>query len=129
MLDALRRALEVLREQVAALALAYRDPRTPVAAKIVAACVLAYALSPIDLIPDLIPVLGLLDDLLVLPVGMALAVALVPRDVMQECRARARDGTRADLRLGWIGAVVVASLWALLIVWVGRALWPIVGWG
>lgn len=126
MLEAWRRALGALREQVAALALAYRDPRTPVAAKLVAACVLAYALSPIDLIPDPIPVLGFLDDLLVLPVGMALAVALVPEDVMQECRARARAGTRADLRLGWIGALVVGSLWVLVIVWVGRALWRIV---
>lgn len=107
---------------VAALWLAAKDPRTPFAAKLVAAAVAAYALSPIDLIPDFIPVLGLLDDALIVPLGVLLAVRLVPPALMAEFRAEAeRMGRRPVSRAG---AVAVALLWALgvgLLAWV---LWP-----
>ena len=78
-----------LRQETAALALAARDPRTPKAAKWLAAGSLAYALSPIDLIPDFIPVLGQLDDLLLVPTGLWLARRMIPDDLMDEFRAQA----------------------------------------
>src|SRR5205085_429583 len=97
-----------LKRDVMALWLAARDPRTPLAAKLVAAAVSAYALSPIDLIPDVIPVLGLLDDLLILPLGPWLAIKLIPPPLMQEVRdaaaAREKPGSRA-------GVMLVAALW------------------
>ena len=78
-----------LRDESYALYLASRDPRTPWYAKLLVAAVVAYAVSPIDLIPDFIPVLGQLDDLLLLPIGIALAIRLVPRAVLEEKRALA----------------------------------------
>ncbi|KIU43862.1 MULTISPECIES: DUF1232 domain-containing protein [Bradyrhizobium] len=107
-----------------AVYLASRDPRVPWYAKAVAVAVAAYALSPIDLIPDFIPVLGYLDDLILVPAGLWLAIALIPDEVMTECRAQAdaalqRPASRAGLIaiiLLWIaGAAVLA--WAVLRRW------------
>ncbi len=77
-----------LRAETYALYLAYRDPRVPWVAKVLAAVVVGYAFSPIDLIPDFIPVLGYLDDLVLIPIGVALALRMIPAEVMDECRAR-----------------------------------------
>ncbi len=99
-----------IKRDVMALWLALRDRRTPVAAKLVAALVVAYALSPIDLIPDFIPVLGLLDDAILLPFGILLAVRLIPAPLMAEMRARAEGLARPR---SWAGAVLVAFVWAL----------------
>jgi uncharacterized membrane protein YkvA (DUF1232 family) len=103
-----------------ALWYALRHPRTPLAAKLVAALVVGYALSPIDLIPDFIPVLGLLDDLVLLPLGIALCLKLLPADVMAECRERARESiakprsylAAAVIALLWIAALVLLGWWA-----------------
>src|ERR671933_1645183 len=91
LLTGLRRRARLLKRDTYALYLAARDPRTPWYAKVLAAVVVAYALSPLDLIPDFIPVLGYLDDLLIVPAGIALAVKLVPAPVMAECRAQAHE--------------------------------------
>jgi uncharacterized membrane protein YkvA (DUF1232 family) len=107
-----------LRREVYALALACRDPRVPWYAKTVAAGLVAYAFSPIDLIPDFIPVLGYLDDLLVIPLGVLLVRRLVPRPVLEECRARAHTLTEKPVRPA--GAVLVGSVWLLL---AGLAAW------
>ena len=87
-LDTLREKARRLRDEIRALVLAYRDPRTPWYARACAALVLAYALSPIDLIPDFIPVLGHLDDLVMIPLGIALTVRLIPAQVMQDARVQ-----------------------------------------
>lgn len=109
MFDRLRRWARALKRDVVALYLAARDPRVPWYAKAVAACVAAYALSPIDLIPDFIPVLGYLDDLIILPLGILLAVRLVPPEVMAELRAEAdRRAARPTSR---IAAIVIVALW------------------
>ena len=97
-----------------ALYLAARDPRTPWYAKVVAACVVAYAFSPIDLIPDFIPVLGYLDDVIVVPLGIVLALRLIPADVMAECRARAEATRPASKPRDLIGAAVVVAIWLAL---------------
>lgn len=80
-----------LLSQIRAVHLACRHPGTPWYAKAAAVCVVAYAVSPIDLIPDFIPVLGYLDDVVLVPLGIALVLRLVPRQVMEECRRQARD--------------------------------------
>ena len=101
-----------LKREVYALGFAVRDPRVPWYAKAAAACVVAYALSPIDLIPDFIPVLGYLDDLVLLPLGVWLAIRLVPADVLSECRARA-DGVSARAR-SWVAGGVIIAIWLLV---------------
>src|SRR5882672_9853477 len=88
-LAAWRLRARALKLEVYALYLAYRDPRVPLPARILAACVAAYAFSPIDLIPDFIPVLGYLDDLILVPLGVWLALRMIPAPVMAECRAKA----------------------------------------
>lgn len=88
----LRRWAGIVMRDAAALALAARDPRTPWYAKLVAMLVVAYALSPIDLIPDFIPVLGWLDDLILLPLGVLLVIRLMPKPLMAELRRKAAGG-------------------------------------
>lgn len=98
-----------------ALSLACRDPRVPWQAKAVAFLVVAYALSPIDLIPDVIPVLGYLDDLIILPLGILLARKMIPVDVLQDCRRAARR-TWSDRKNGAVaGAVLVSAIWAAIL--------------
>lgn len=89
MLEGLKKRVGQLKREVQALVLAARDPRTPWYAKWLVAGVVAYALSPIDLVPDFIPVLGYLDDLILVPLGIVIAIKLIPPQVLAECRARA----------------------------------------
>jgi uncharacterized membrane protein YkvA (DUF1232 family) len=109
--------VRALKMEVHALFLACRDPRVPWQAKLVAALVVAYALSPIDLIPDFIPVLGYLDDLIILPLGILLAVKMIPVEVMQDCRARAGDVMPDKKKSSAvIGAVIVIVVWMIIMV-------------
>ena len=103
-----------LKRDVVALWLAARDPRTPWPAKAVAGAVAAYALSPIDLIPDFIPVLGLLDEVILLPLGIALAVKLTPRHLWLARVAEAEQGADQLPRLMW-GAAIVVAVWLLVV--------------
>lgn len=98
-----------LKRDTVVIYLAARDPRTPWYAKALAGFVVAYALSPIDLIPDFIPVIGFLDDLLLVPVGLWLALKLVPAEVMEDSRARAGD--IGALPASRTAAMVVALIW------------------
>jgi uncharacterized membrane protein YkvA (DUF1232 family) len=110
-----------LKAQTYALYLAYRDPRTPWYARLLAAAVVAYAVSPIDLIPDPIPILGYLDDLILVPLGITLALRWIPAEVMAECRARAEGAMEEGLGPNWLAGGVVVLLWvalaALAVVW------------
>ena len=103
----LRRWAEAMRREVLVLWLAARDPRVPPLAKAIAAATVAYALSPIDLIPDFIPVLGLLDDLLLVPAGLWLALRLIPPDLVAELRI-------AAARMDWPGPGPGLAKWAAL---------------
>ena len=109
-----------LKKEVYALYLAYRDPRTPWYAKVVAALVVAYAFSPIDLIPDPIPVLGYLDDLVLIPLGVALVLRLIPPEVMIDARAKTEELLRAGKPVSWGGVVIVGVIWIIL---AGLAVW------
>ncbi len=104
-----RRRSQALKQEIYALYLAYRDPRTPWAARILAAAVVAYAFSPLDLIPDFVPVLGYLDDLVLVPLGIALALRLIPPDVLTDCRERA--GTMTTRPTGRAAAAVIVLIW------------------
>jgi uncharacterized membrane protein YkvA (DUF1232 family) len=116
LLSRLRESARKLKLETRALLLAYRDPRTPWYAKAWAVLVLAYAFSPIDLIPDFIPILGYLDDLLLVPAGVALALKLVPSQVMAEAREKACQAGGGEGGLGHWGAAVIAILWLLILV-------------
>lgn len=113
--DRLRAWAKSLKRDVIALWLAARDPRTPLPAKLLAGAVAAYALSPIDLIPDFIPVLGLLDDLVIVPAGIWLTIKLIPAELMADFRARASDVAERPNSLAaalaiifvWLAAIVV----------------------
>src|SRR6185295_20222114 len=108
-LATLRGRARQLKSETIALYLACRDPRVPWYAKALAAAVVAYALSPIDLIPDFIPVLGYLDDLLLVPLGILLAIRLMPPDILAEHRRRAAHAHKRPVSMPAAGAVL--SLW------------------
>ena len=122
MLERLKSWARLIKTDVVALWLAARRPETPWYAKAVAAAVAAYARSPIDLIPDFIPVLGYLDDLLIVPAGIILAVKLIPPDVMLACRAEAsRIVSRPTSKAG---AVAIGIVWLIAFLaawWLRRA--------
>jgi uncharacterized membrane protein YkvA (DUF1232 family) len=104
---------KALKTEIDALMIAYRDPRTPWTARVWALLVVAYALSPIDLIPDFIPVLGYLDDLILLPLGIALAVKLIPPEVMDQARKTAIQAKGS--RIGWLGVGLICLVWLSLL--------------
>ena len=100
-----------LKTETYALYLAVKDPRVPWYARFSALRVVAYALSPIDLIPDFIPVLGYLDDPILVPIGIALTIKMIPADVLAECRGKAQARMTQDKLLGWVGAAVIIAIW------------------
>ena len=117
-----------LKAETYVLSLAARDPRTPWYAKLLVAGIVAYAFSPIDLIPDCVPILGYLDDLILIPIGISLAIRLVPPSVLLECRARAQESMQQVKPVNRIAGAVIAAIWlvlaALCIVWGYEAFKP-----
>jgi uncharacterized membrane protein YkvA (DUF1232 family) len=114
MLDGLKIRARALKQEVLAVYLAARDPRTPWYAKGLILLIVAYALSPIDLIPDFVPVLGYLDDLIIIPGGIWLAIRMIPPEVLAEARETA--STRCvEGSVGKTGAAIIIFLWVLLI--------------
>ena len=107
-----RQWARTLRREVLALYLAARDPRVPWSAKAVAGCVAVYALSPIDLIPDVIPLLGYLDDLVIVPLGIWFAIHLIPPVLLEEHRQAAMARYQQRPR-SWVGAAIILGLWGL----------------
>ncbi len=100
-----------------------KDPRTPWYAKVFAVFIIGYALSPIDLIPDFIPVLGYLDDLVIVPAGIALLLKMIPKEVMEECREKARLQSGNKNPKNWIAGLVIVLIWLLTIYVVVRIIW------
>jgi uncharacterized membrane protein YkvA (DUF1232 family) len=124
MLENLNQRARDLKTETYALYLAARDPRTPWYAKLLVAGIVAYALSPIDLIPDFVPVLGYLDDLILIPLGVTLAIKLIPGSVLTECRIQAQETFKNGKPVSRTAGAVVVLVWILLaalcIVWVVR---------
>lgn len=100
--------------EVYAIYLAYKDPRVPLRARVFAACVVGYAFSPIDLIPDFIPVLGYVDDLILIPLGVKLALKMIPCEVMADCRERSREVMAKGKPVNKIAAAFIILVWLLL---------------
>jgi uncharacterized membrane protein YkvA (DUF1232 family) len=121
----LKQRAQYLKAETFALFLAARDPRTPWYAKLLAAGIVAYVFSPIDLIPDFVPILGYLDDLILIPLGIALAIKLVPHQVLSECRARAQETIQNGKPVSRIAGAVIVLIWlalaAICIVWTYEA--------
>ena len=121
MLEKFKQRVRHLKTETFALYLAARHPSTPWYAKMLVAFIVAYALSPIDLIPDFIPVLGYLDDLILIPIGIALAIKLVPPAVLTECRARSQEALVNGKPVSRIAGAAIIMLWLILaalgIVW------------
>ena len=113
-----------LKKETYVIYLACKDSRVPWYARALAAIVVAYALSPIDLIPDIIPVIGYLDDLILVPLGIILVVRIIPPAVLEDCRQQAEVAMSQSTPKSWIAAVVVVAIWLLLgffgVVWLGR---------
>jgi len=103
-----------LKQEAYAMYLALRDPRVPWYARLVAACVVGYAFSPIDLIPDFVPVLGYLDDLIIVPLGIALALKMMPADVMAECRARSQAAMAEGKPVNRVAAGIIIAIWLMV---------------
>jgi uncharacterized membrane protein YkvA (DUF1232 family) len=125
LISKLKERASALNREVYALSIAGRDPRVPWYARIFMGLVLAYALSPIDLIPDFIPVLGYLDDLVIVPLGIAISLKMIPVQVMSEARQKAAEAFRQGKPSSRAGAVLIILIWlimlAVAISWVVRA--------
>ena len=109
-----KRRARQLKQETYAVYLALRDPRVPWYARLVAACVVGYAFSPIDLIPDFVPVLGYLDDLIIVPLGIVLALKMIPADVMAECRARSQAVMAEGKPVNWVAAGIIIAIWLMV---------------
>jgi uncharacterized membrane protein YkvA (DUF1232 family) len=120
MLGRLRNWARAVKDDTLTLWFCCRHPRTPLLAKLLAIAIAGYALSPIDLIPDFIPVLGYLDELILLPVAIILVLKLIPSDVVAECREKARRWTQEKHARprGYVAAAVIVLLW-LGLAWLG----------
>lgn len=118
-----RQYAKKLKQETYALYFACQDPRIPWYVKLLASCAIAYAFSPIDLIPDFIPVLGLLDDLILLPLAIMLILKLIPAHIMDECRHQAQNAIASGKKqpYTWLASIVIVGIWfmlgILLVVW------------
>ncbi len=114
--------LRQLAEDIPALCLAMKEKDTPFLAKILAGTAVVYALSPIDLIPDFIPVIGYLDDLILLPLLVALTLKLIPDETFERCREQARQMYQQGMKKHWYYMLPIILIWAILILLVGKML-------
>jgi uncharacterized membrane protein YkvA (DUF1232 family) len=115
-----------LKTEIVALYLASKHPGTPWYAKVLAALIIGYALSPIDLIPDFIPVVGYLDDLIIIPAGIALLIKIIPRDVLEECRAKAQCDVLNRKSKNWVAGVIIVLIWLFALYLSLSLIWPLV---
>jgi|HigsolmetaGSP12D_1036236.scaffolds.fasta_scaffold01999_5 uncharacterized membrane protein YkvA (DUF1232 family) len=111
-----------IKQNLYVLYLAYRDPRVPRHAKLFALCVVAYAFSPIDLIPDFVPVLGYLDDVILVPLGVLLALKMIPPSVVADCKERAEELREKGKPKVWAAGILVVLVWIALALWAATAL-------
>ena len=122
--DKIKEKARWMKQQAYVLFLAYKDPRTPWTAKVFAAVVVAYTFSPIDLIPDFIPVLGYLDDLILVPLGIALAMKMIPEEVLADAREGVEEAFPDGKPKNWVAGALIIVVWviilALVVFWMVR---------
>lgn len=109
-----------LKRELFVLYLAYKDNRVPWYAKVFSICVVAYAFSPIDLIPDFIPVLGYLDDIILIPLGISLALKMIPKSVTNDLRIKADKIQQKEKPTNWFVGILFIVIWILLAIWIGK---------
>ena len=114
--DKLKEKVKKIRKELSVLVLAYKDKRTPLLAKLLLGLTIGYMLSPIDLIPDFIPVLGLLDDLIIVPLLIRLSVRLIPKQVLADARQQLATASPQKKNTSWIGAAIVITIWIATII-------------
>ncbi len=124
-LTKLKNYARTLKQNLFVLYLSYKDTRVPWYAKLIAICVVAYAFSPIDLIPDFIPVLGYLDDLIIVPLGISLALKLIPPYIIEENRDKAEEIRKEGKPKNWFVAALFILIWLLLAFWIGKTLYEL----
>ena len=107
-----------LKRQIFILYFAYRDERVPWYVKLFTACIVAYAFSPIDLIPDFIPILGYLDDVIILPLGIMFALKMIPKDVISDCEVKANEMMKNGKPKNWIVGSLIILIWSVIILWI-----------
>jgi len=120
-LNTLKERAKSLKSDVYALYLACKDSRTPWYAKALCAIIIGYAMSPIDLIPDFIPVLGYLDDLILIPLGISFALKMIPANVMEECREKAKNEQHTK-KANWIAGGIILCLWLFVLFLIVKAI-------
>jgi uncharacterized membrane protein YkvA (DUF1232 family) len=113
--EAWKQRARQLSAQTYALYLAYRHPRTPWYAKVFAALVVGYVFSPIDPIPDFLPGVGLLDEMVVVPIGVLIAAKMIPQEVLEECREKAWEVAEGEKPVSRVAAAVVVTVWLLCV--------------
>lgn len=125
-MHSLKQLVRKLKKETWAIYLVSKDSRVPWYARFLAAAVVAYAFSPIDLIPDFIPIIGFLDDLIIVPAGIWLVLKMIPPEVLAECREKAATEMAQEKPTNWIAAAIVVAIWVLLgaltVIWLGGIL-------
>jgi uncharacterized membrane protein YkvA (DUF1232 family) len=106
-----------IKQDIFVLVEAYKHPKTPFYVKLLSIIIVAYAFSPIDLIPDFIPVLGYVDDIILIPLGITLVIKLIPKEVLQECREIAENSVKAKKK-NWVAGTIIICLWAGMLIWI-----------
>jgi uncharacterized membrane protein YkvA (DUF1232 family) len=123
MLQKMKALAKQLKQQLYVLYYAYKDVGTPWYAKLLAACVVAYAFSPIDLIPDFIPVLGYLDDIVLVPAGVWLTLQLIPDPILSKCRILAEARMNKGKQKNWLAGTVILIVWAAVLLWISQQIY------
>ncbi|MEG6566335.1 YkvA family protein [Thermoanaerobacterium saccharolyticum] len=111
----LKASAKSLKKEVKTLYLAYKRPDVPWHAKLFSILVIGYALSPIDLIPDFVPIFGYIDDLVLIPLGVSLAIKMIPRKIVEECRVQAEDVFKDGKPKNWVAGAAIISIWIVVI--------------
>lgn len=114
-IDRLKQKVRALKAEIQVLLIAYSDKRTPLIAKIFIGITVGYLLSPIDLIPDFIPVLGLLDDLIIVPLLITLSIKLIPKIIISEARQKVKENPEKLKKNNWIFAIIIIFIWLTIL--------------
>ena len=117
MLNQLKLWAKKLKKQLFILYLAYKDERVSWYTKLFTACVVAYAFSPIDLIPDFIPVLGYIDDIIIVPLGIMIALKMLPKNVIEDCTIKAEELIQNEKPQNWVAGSIIIVVWLLILMW------------
>ncbi|MEE3954512.1 YkvA family protein [Peribacillus frigoritolerans] len=117
MFDKIKTWARSLKRHIFILYFACKDERVPWHAKVFTACVVAYAFSPIDIIPDFIPILGYLDDVILVPIGIMIALKMIPKSVLTDCEDKAEEMMKNGKPKNWIVGSLIVMIWVLIIIW------------